>query len=279
MTIIFSQIVAPQLRGSSRSAFSVKALDLAPLADLKSPVLVCDDFRVSGRPFPPHPHAGFSAVTYVFADSAGALRSRDSLGNDIVVGPGGIVWTQAGKGVIHHEMPGDDRELHGLQLFVNLSSSNKLAEPQTMKLKGSEVPQWRSEGGDTARVVVGSYGGLASPLVPAEPFTLLDVTLFYRFTYELTRGKVAVVYVVDGDVTIDGDDQTRQLSEGQAIALTGDGRVELTAITGAQLILMSGAAIREPVVIDGPFIMNDSDQIATAYARYRSGRMGSLPPM
>ena len=57
-----------------------------------------DEFRVTGRPFPPHPHAGFSAVTYVLEDSEGKLRSRDSLGNDLVTGPGGIVWTQAGSG-------------------------------------------------------------------------------------------------------------------------------------------------------------------------------------
>jgi pirin-like protein len=81
------------------------------LGGLASPVLVFDDFRVRKLPFSPHPHAGFSAVTYVLEDSQRGLRSRTSLGNDIVVGPGGIVWTQAGRGVIHEEAPADaDRE-------------------------------------------------------------------------------------------------------------------------------------------------------------------------
>ena len=62
MAVLFSSIVAAQERGSSRSSFSAQALDLAPLGDLKSSVLVCDDFRVSGRPFPLHPHAGFVAA-------------------------------------------------------------------------------------------------------------------------------------------------------------------------------------------------------------------------
>jgi redox-sensitive bicupin YhaK (pirin superfamily) len=90
-----------------------------------------DEFRVTGRPFPPHPHAGFSAVTYVLEDSEGKLRSRDSLGNDLVTGPGGIVWTQAGSGLIHEELPADsNRELHAVQVFVNLSSRN-LSEETT----------------------------------------------------------------------------------------------------------------------------------------------------
>ena len=102
-------------------------------------VALLDDFRVRGRPFPPHPHAGFSAVTYVLQASAGGLRSRYSLGHDLVVRPGGIVWTQAGSGVMHEEMPAPpDRELHGVQIFVNLSSKNKLAAP-----KGASVGRQR----------------------------------------------------------------------------------------------------------------------------------------
>jgi redox-sensitive bicupin YhaK (pirin superfamily) len=62
----------------------------------------------------------------VFEDSKAALRSRDSLGEDVVVGPGGIVWTEAGRGVMHEELPASDDELHGLQIFVNLSAKNKL---------------------------------------------------------------------------------------------------------------------------------------------------------
>ena len=87
-----------------------------------------DDFRVRGHPSAPHPHAGFSAVTYVFDDSPGRLRSRDSLGNDHVVGRGGIVWTQAEHGVMHEEMLADlGEELHGLQFFVNLTCTTRLS--------------------------------------------------------------------------------------------------------------------------------------------------------
>jgi hypothetical protein len=45
---------------------SIKLLDLD---ERPSPIAVLDDFRVCGRPFGPHPHAGSSALTYVFEDS------------------------------------------------------------------------------------------------------------------------------------------------------------------------------------------------------------------
>src|SRR5579871_6953340 len=103
MAVDMSAAIPEQQQGEHD--FSIRSIDLQSLGTAASPVVVLDNFRVRGRPFPPHPHAGFSAVTYVFEDSRGDLRSRDSLGNDFVTGPGGVVWTQAGRGVIHEELP------------------------------------------------------------------------------------------------------------------------------------------------------------------------------
>jgi redox-sensitive bicupin YhaK (pirin superfamily) len=121
MPIQFSKLIAAHGRGHGGLAH--KAIDLQELGYRASPIAVLDHFRVRGRPFPPHPHAGFSAVTYAFEDAQVGLRSRGSLGDDVVVGSDGIVWTHAGSGVVHEEIPAqNDRELHGLQIFVNLSS-------------------------------------------------------------------------------------------------------------------------------------------------------------
>jgi redox-sensitive bicupin YhaK (pirin superfamily) len=78
------------------------------------------------------------------------------------------------------------RELHGLQLFVNLSAKNKLTAPQVLHLEPSQVPQWR--GADD----------VSSPLVPAEPFTLLDVHLQQMISFGLPAAHNAVVYVLSG---------------------------------------------------------------------------------
>lgn len=40
-----------------------------------------------------------------------------------------------------------------------------------------------------------------------------------------------------------------------------------------------GPEIREPVVSEGPFIMNNQSQIEQAVARYRRGAMGNLAPL
>ena len=90
MAIRFSPTIEAKPCGTG-DGFSAKGVNLYERGEQASPVAVLDDFRVSGRPFPPHPHAGFSALTYVFEEFGERRSKPQPLGNDIVVGPGGIV--------------------------------------------------------------------------------------------------------------------------------------------------------------------------------------------
>ena len=279
MPIEFSPVIAAQQRALPGFS-SLLYVDLDELGVAASPVAVLDDFRVPGLPFSPHPHAGFAAVTYVFEDSPGDLRSRASSGVDLLVGPGGIVWTEAGRGVVHEEIPAvPGRELHGIQIFVNLSAPNKLVPPRVLHLYPGQVPQWRSDAGDRVRVVVGSFGGVASPLVPAEPFTLLDVHLRQQISYAAQAGHTVLVYVLSGHVAVSADGHQEKVDGGHALALRGGGLVMFEAVPPSHFLILSGAEIHEPVVSEGPFIMNSRSQIEEAVTRYRSGAMGHLAPL
>ena len=140
--------LSPVITTTSRSmgSLSVHSLELGD--GRADPVIVFDDFRVSGRPFGPHPHAGFSAVTYVLRESPGSLRNRDSLGGHAVVGPGGACWLEAGSGAEHEEIPADSgKPIHGHQIFVNLRSKHKASPPRSLSVHAEQVPIWRSDDG------------------------------------------------------------------------------------------------------------------------------------
>lgn len=279
MTLEVSPVVVASSRG--KGDFSVKSIEIAALGNRASPILVLDDFRVRGRPFGPHPHAGFAAVTYIFEDSASSLRSRDSLGHDWVVGPGGIVWSHAGAGMLHEELPADLRhELHGLQLFVNLSSKFKGSQPHVLQLPANEAPVWRSEVGDRVRVVVGSYADRSSPLMPAEPFNLLDVELLHELQIVSPPDHHTVIYARAGSFVVGTEGTSRMVMAEQAIGIHGNapGQVNLSALEPSRLLVLSATNIPEAMVSRGPFFMNDDRQIEAAFARYRSGAMGSLDP-
>ena len=276
MAIQLSQVQVARAQ-SIGSVFSARSLRLEK--ERSSPVMVADDFRVTGRPFGPHPHAGFSAISYIFEDSTGKLRNRDSLGHELIIGPGGVCWLQAGSGGMHEEIPAENgKELHGLQVFVNLSAKNKFTPPKAMWLEPQKVPEWRSGAGDRVRVAVGSFGGVVSPLEPIEPFDLLDVELKHELTFSLKSGRNAVVFAQKGELVVRSGSEKRNVGAGQGLVMSGEGEAAFATTGGARFMLLSGVETKEPVVMQGPFIMNVRGEIQAAYQRFEAGLMGHLEP-
>lgn len=70
----------------------------------------------------------------------------------------------AGRGVIHAEMPVSDGRIHGLQLWVNLKSADKMVEPQYQELKSKEIPK-PSKDGVTVKVISGEALGVKVDVV------------------------------------------------------------------------------------------------------------------
>lgn len=78
--------------------------------------------------FPDHPHRGFETVTYMLS---GEISHEDFKGHKGVIGPGGIQWMTAGKGIVHSEIPTSfEVPAFGFQLWLNLDAKNKFCEPR-----------------------------------------------------------------------------------------------------------------------------------------------------
>jgi hypothetical protein len=266
-------------RGAS---FAAARIDLAALHDFVNPVVGLDHFRMSGPTFAPHPHAGFSAISYMFEDSTGAMHNRDSLGHDFVAGPGDVIWTQAGSGVIHDEFPAENgREVHGIQLFVNQTAANKGLDPEVFWVKRDDVPVVDDGAGNRIRVVVGEHAGKRSPLVPAEPFLLLDGEWRVPADLPLSADWNTIVYVLEGELRLDADGNAIQLRTGHILGFRSDvaGSVRLEPSAPTHMLVLAGPAIHEPMTTNGPFIMNSAAEIEETVARFKAGKMGRLQPM
>lgn len=242
-----------------------------PLA-LLDPFIMVDHFRMSEASFAPHPHAGFSAVTYLFDDSATGLVSRDSLGGDYETLPGSLHWTLAGRGVMHDEFPIDaGREAHGLQIFVNLPAEQKLRAPAVMRLTAEQMPR-RAGAGWRAVQVFGGTAELALPWPAA--LAIVDVEAGAGFEATPAAGEQGFAVVVHGS----GEAASLPLSAGRALSLPEGSRTRLQADEALRLAVFSGRPLREPVVRHGPFVMSDEGQIVSALQRFQTGGMGRLSP-
>jgi len=278
MGMTFSPVVSAALAAHG-GHFSARRLDPKGLGALASPVMGLDHYRMSGPTFSPHPHAGFSAVSYVFEDSAGGLRNRDSLGHDVMIEPGEMVWTQAGSGVVHDEFPSQPgREVHGVQIFINLARRHKDLPPQMLYARTKDIPVVRDASGNQTRVLAGQFGQLAGMVQPAEPFDFFDVKLVGEWRYEVPSHRNVLVYVLAGEVEVkaDGDKRALDTFEAVSVGTNMSGMLHLAVKSPAHVLVLSGTDPREPLAVYGPFIMNDEAQLAEAFERYRSGRMGRL---
>jgi redox-sensitive bicupin YhaK (pirin superfamily) len=250
------------------------ARPLAALGVDVDPFLLVDWFKGDRDPFGPHPHAGFSAVTWHLPSSTGRIRNRDTLGDDSFFGPGTLHWFEAAHGAIHNETP--DGVVEGLQIFVNLPLKEKHGEPRTYRAGPGEVPAV-VVGDSLVRVVVGSFEGRVSPVVPRTPaLGLLDIDVKSEVRLPIPRGHSAFVIVTDGDVAIndvEGANAAALKDDGDGVILRPVGRA------GGHAVLFHGRPLKEPVFASGPFVMGNRDDLFDAMARYRRGEMGHLAPV
>lgn len=244
-------------------------------ADIKVPAHIEPDHAGVG----PHPHRGFSPVTFIFK---GGVHHRDSRGNDSVIYAGGAQWMNAGMGVIHSERPPDDiHEIGGrqeiIQLWINTPSDHKMDAPAYFPLSPEEAPSKVSEDGKvSAKVFSGELLGLKGP-IPSHAevnAATLEFKRGGRVNIPLPTHHNALMYLLDGKLALDGFGLVEELN---IVHFKNDGNgITVEALEDTRVLLLSGAPLNEEVVSYGPFVMNTQTQIMEAMRDYQKGKMGVL---
>ncbi|MBK7400979.1 MAG: pirin family protein [Myxococcales bacterium] len=219
--------------------------------------------------FPDHPHRGFETVSIMLD---GKIRHKDSRGNQGLITGGGAQWMTAGRGIVHSEMPEQDKGLlSGFQLWVNLPANEKMC-PQFYQDLGPEKLAHAALGsGGAVRVISGTINGLAGPvrMRPTDPMlATLALADDKPFEIEVPEGHTAFAFVHAGSVAI-GD---TVVPDNTLAILSPGNRVRFSARTApAGVLFAAGRPLREPIVQRGPFVMNTEAEIQKAFADYRAG--------
>lgn len=227
----------------------------------------------------PHPHRGFSPVTFVYE---GDVHHRDSRGNSSVVAAGGTQWMHAGMGIIHSERPSQELADKGgymeiIQLWLNVPQKNKMVQPEYQPLSAGDTPQWKDESGKVrVGVVAGNYKGIQGLVKTFTPVNALRVIMEnegeHEFSIPTTHN--CFLYVIKGAIQLGGygliENKNLVLFENNAENL------KVTAKENTHILIMSGSPINEPVAQQGPFVMNTDTEILVAMRDYQMGKMGIL---
>jgi quercetin 2,3-dioxygenase len=226
-----------------------------------------------------HPHRGFETVTIVYS---GEVEHRDSSGGGGIVRPGDVQWMTAASGLVHEEFHGSDYAKRGgafemIQLWVNLSAKDKKAPPGYQNITDVQIPRINlPSGAGTVRVIAGNYQGTQGPAHTFSPMNVWDVRLAAGKSVEfrVPAGWTTALFVLKGRVRL-GTGEIAGAGE-LAVFDREDETFAVEALEDTTLLFLSGQPIEEPIVGQGPFVMNTAAEINQAVEDYRNGRMGRL---
>ncbi|HEY7671525.1 MAG TPA: pirin family protein [Gammaproteobacteria bacterium] len=241
--------------------------------------------------FPQHPHRGFETVT-VMRD--GYIDHSDSLGATARFGKGDVQWLTAGAGIVHSEMfplldPERPNRLELFQIWLNLPARSKFAAPYFTMLWDRQVPRLHpaDAAGVEVTVFAGALGDSRAPAPPPDSWAATPDSDVAIWSIALAPGAVwtlppardrrttrTLYFFLGRALQIDA----RLLREPGAIEVAADRTIRLAAPEGpAELLLLQGRPIGEPVAQYGPFVMNTRAELEQAFYDYQRTQFGGWP--
>ena len=183
-----------------------------------------------GGGFPTHSHREMEIVTYVLD---GALRHKDSTGGAGLIRAGEVQRMTAGTGVAHSEFNASEKDtVKLLQVWVL---------PEREGLTPSyEQKQFTAEQRTGALLPIAS--GQDAPEMSSGAVKIHQDATFYvsrlragdSVTHELKPGRRAFLYVIEGEVTLNGE----KLSAGDQARVADVTKLEITGTREGEVILI-----------------------------------------
>jgi len=227
-----------------------------------------------------HPHRGIATLTYILQ---GEVEHFDSAGNTGKIHSGGMQWMKAGNGIIHDENFNYDSQteskyIEGFQFWINLPAKNKAESPAHIAVQAEEVPKKAlpDESG-WIKVIVGNYEELSSKIPNYSEQFLYHIHLEAgkQFSINLADKIEAAAFLTTQNVILnDVEFQAGEFVEFGRKA--GEIEIKNTSEKHIDVFLFGGEEYTEPMVAEGPFVMNSLGEITDAYRDFYAGKYGEI---
>jgi redox-sensitive bicupin YhaK (pirin superfamily) len=182
-----------------------------------------------------HPHSGIATLTYLWD---GDVRYEDTTGASGFLPAGGVEWFKAAGGAWHGGGGGKSGHARGFQLWLALPPDQELGPSESIYLKPDDI---RSSG--PVSVLLGSYGGVSSPLKAPSPINYLAGRLKAgeAWRYEPPAAHdVAWIALASGSLAV-----PEPVATGEMVAFDkSDHAIDIRAAADSQFVL--GSAVSHP---------------------------------
>jgi hypothetical protein len=227
-----------------------------------------------------HPHRGIITLTYLIH---GEGEHRDSRGHHARISSGGMQWMKAGNGIVHDETMNPDKNsvkglTHGFQFWINLPSKQKTEQPEYINMPAEKIPFMNlDEQGSFIKILVGEYQGHASAIPQYSKHFIYHLHLAAERSFSIDSEPVLeYAALISGGEAIIND---ASFNTGELVVFGNkEGAIVInnTGTSSADIMLFGGEPYSEPIIAQGPFVMNSHDEIELAYQDYHLGKYGKI---
>ncbi|MDA7441304.1 pirin family protein [Candidatus Pseudothioglobus singularis] len=226
-----------------------------------------------------HPHRGIETVTIAYK---GKVEHNDSTGAGGVIEEGGIQWMTSGKGILHKEYheknfskKGGDMQM--VQLWVNLPAKNKMTEPKYQNIENKDLAKVDLGNGiGSIDIIAGEFENNKGPASLFSPLNLFNLKLNKEKGTSLSfkESHNTGLLIIKGNVTINNSENA---PTNHFVLFDNKGsEFTIRAVDDAEILILSGEPIDEPIASYGPFVMNTNDEIRQTIDDFNSGKFGYL---
>jgi redox-sensitive bicupin YhaK (pirin superfamily) len=228
-----------------------------------------------------HPHRGIATLTYILN---GEEEHFDSKGNYGKIRSGGVQWMKAGSGIVHDgnfnvDPERNDLLTHGFQFWINLPSKNKAEPAQHLAIQANEVPQkdLKDQKG-WIKVIAGEYEDLISKIPNYSKQFIYHIHLEAgnQFSIATENGLEYAAFLPEHRAIING----AEFEVGEFIEFDrNEGTIDISNPASGRptdVIVFGGEKYAEPIVAQGPFVMNSTKEIEQAYRDFHAGKYGKI---
>ena len=239
------------------------------------PFLMLDEFGSENKDdyiagFPAHPHRGIETVTYMLA---GEFEHKDSTGGKGRMTAGDVQWMKTGSGIIHSEMPAmREGKLHGFQLWINMPAKTKMSKPEYHYIDADQMSV-HIDNEKKVKVIAGKFEKAEGPIKKhnVDPIYFdIEIQQGKNFSSRIPLNHNSFIYLIKGEIKV-GDKPHEKVKDSKLILLTQGDNLQVTALSNAKFLLISGKPIGEKIARGGPFVMNTKQEILQAVEDYHSG--------
>ena len=239
------------------------------------PFLMLDEFGSDKKDdyiggFPAHPHRGIETVTYMLQ---GEFEHEDSTGAKGRMKPGDVQWMKTGSGIIHSEMPAmSEGKLHGFQLWINMPAKLKMNKPDYIYIDSYKM-QIHNDEEKKVKVISGKFENAEGPIKGhnIEPIYIdIELKKDKYFTFKLPSAHNSFIYLINGEIKI-GEQANNKIKDSTLVLLTKGKNLQVSALSEAKFLLISGKPIGEQIARGGPFVMNTKAEVLQAVQDYHNG--------